>query len=163
MVETDAVAIQLNDILLKQNDLLTVILTEQRYIRETVTNRDWDRLDAAIHRIQLLTDEFSELEENRLNIIRSFTKNENLDIYQISHLFSKELRQSLLESFRMMRQKLAVSKIENDAISEYIRITKDFLQEVFDTAVPKARAAVYSNKGKITQTMPESIILDQLI
>ena len=163
MIETDAVAIELNKILAKQNDLLTVILTEQRLIRETVTKRDWDQLNAAIYRIQLLSDEFSDLEESRVHVIKSFTGNDTLDVYQIAHFFSNDLRQSLLENFRLMRQKLAVSKIENDSISEYIRVTKDFLQTVFDTAVPQARNTVYSNKGNIVKTLPESVILDQLL
>lgn len=163
MIETDAVAIELNKILAKQNDLLTVILTEQRLIRETVTKRDWEQLNAAIYRIQLLSDEFSVLEESRVQVIKSFTGNDTLDVYQISHFFSSDLRQSLLENFRLMRQKLAVSKIENDSISEYIRVTKDFLQTVFDTAVPQARNTVYSNKGNIVKTLPESVILDQLL
>lgn len=163
MIETDAVAIKLNEILIKQNEMLTVILAEQRLIREAVTNRDWERLDAAIHRIQVLSDEFTSLESERLTTVFNFIGNETLDVYQIAHLFSYDLRQTVLENFRMMRQKLAVSKIENDTISEYIRITKDFLQSVFDNAVPQARNTVYSAKGNIVKTMPESIILDQLM
>lgn len=163
MVETDAVAIELNDILTKQNGLLTEMLTEQRLIRETVTVRSWERLDAALYRIQKLGEEFSELEKTRVEKIRAFTGNENLDIYQIAHMFSPNLRQMLLESFRMMRQKLAVSKIENNSLSEYVRVAKKFLQEVLDTSVPQAGTTVYTNKGKVVKTAPGSMILDQVI
>lgn len=163
MIKSDAVALRLNDLLCKENELLNVILTEQRLIRETVKTREWSQLDAAIYRIQKMSDEFKNLESQRLNILYQFTGDESLDVYQISHMFSLDLRQSLLESFRLMRQKLAVSKIENDALSEYIRVTKDFLQGVFDSAVPQARNTLYSNKGKVVKSMPESLVLDQIM
>ena len=163
MIKSDAVALRLNDLLCKENELLNVILTEQRLIRETVKTREWAQLDAAIYRIQKVSDEFKNLETQRLEVLYQFTGDESLDIYQISHMFSLDMRQTLLESFRLMRQKLSVSKIENNALSEYIRVTKDFLQCVFDNAVPQARSTVYSNKGKVIKAMPDSLVLDRIM
>ena len=163
MVKSDAVALRLNDLLCKENELLNVILTEQRLIRESVKTREWAQLDASIYRIQKMSDEFKNLESQRLEVLYQFTGDESLDIYQISHMFSLDLRQTLLESFRLMRQKLSVSKIENNALAEYIRITKDFLQGIFDNAVPQARNTVYSNKGKVIKAMPDSLVLDQIM
>ena len=110
-----------------------------------------------------MAEEFKTLETQRLEVLYQFTGDESLDIYQISHMFSLDMRQTLLESFRLMRQKLSVSKIENNALSEYIRVTKDFLQGIFDNAVPQARNTVYSNTGKVIKAMPESLVLDQIM
>jgi len=163
MVKSDAVALRLNDLLCKENDLLNVILTEQRLIRSCVKTREWAQLDAAVYRIQKATDEFTSLENQRLEVLYQFTGYDSLDIYQISHMFSLDLRQTLLESFRLMRQKLAISKIENNALSEYIRVAKDFLQGVFDNAIPQARNTTYSNKGKVIKSMPDSLVLDRVM
>ena len=163
MNKTDSVAIEINDILVRENDLLNAILSEQRLIRETVTNRDWERLDNSIQRIQGLSEQFTQFEAYRAKLVFNFTGNEKLDIYQIAHLFSLDLRQTVLENFRLMKQKLAVSKIENDALSDYIRVTKDFLQGVFNNAVPQARNTVYSKKGRIVNAMPESVVLDRMM
>lgn len=163
MIKTDEAGLKINALLTKENELLTVILAEQRVLRETVKTREWNTLEATIYKIQLLSDQFNQLEATRSSVVQELVHDEDLDIYQIAHLFSSDLRQSLLENFRLMRQKLSVSKIENESISEYLRITKDFIQNVFDNAVPQSRNTVYSNKGTIVKPMPESVIVDQLL
>ncbi len=82
MVKSDAVALRLNDLLCKENELLNVILTEQRLIRESVKTREWAQLDASIYRIQKMSDEFKNLESQRLEVLYQFTGDESLDIYQ---------------------------------------------------------------------------------
>lgn len=110
-----------------------------------------------------MSEQFTKLEAYRSQLVCNFTGNETLDVYQIAHMFSLDLRQAVLENFRLMRQKLAVSKIENDALSDYIRVTKDFLQGVFNNAVPQARNTVYSKKGRLVNAMPESVVLDRMM
>ncbi|MGL4981654.1 MAG: hypothetical protein ACRC4W_02135 [Treponemataceae bacterium] len=162
MNTNDIIGLEMNELIMRQNNILTLILADQRLIRQAVVDRNWETLDQTIHKVQILSDEFESLENKRQQLLGQIDCESGKDIYQIAYMFSESVRQSLLENFRLMRQKLAVSKIENDSITDYVRITKGFLQGVFESVVPQRRSKVYSNSGKIVDTVPESVILNRL-
>ena len=64
------------------------------------------------------------------------------------------------ERLGQMRAKLLKCKIENQALSKYVNITKNFIQGVVDNALPQSRNKVYSKNGKIVQPQPQSIVLN---
>jgi hypothetical protein len=61
-----------------------------------------------------------------------------------------------------VKRKLIFSKIENDSLNTYIAITKNFLQGIFDTVVPTGRNTLYSRKGNLVRTSPDSMLVNTL-
>jgi len=58
-----------------------------------------------------------------------------------------------------MRSKLTKSKVENQALSKYLSITRGFVQGVIDTVIPQNK--VYTKKG-VVQSQPQSVVLNEL-
>jgi hypothetical protein len=73
------------------------------------------------------------------------------------------MRDEIKDIFHKIKQTLAASKIENEAINEYITVTKEFMQSVFDKVLPRRKNVVYSNKGSIVRNKPDSIIINTIM
>ena len=63
------------------------------------------------------------------------------------------------EKLGSMRSKLTKSKVENQALSKYLSITRGFVQGVIDTVIPQNK--VYTKKG-VVQSQPQSVVLNEL-
>ena len=141
----------LNSILEQQRAQLDLILAEQKKIRKDVTTRCWEELEAHIVTLNYLSQQFSVLEEERTKAYAEAKK----DAGGKDILLGNPL-------FHMVHQKLAASRVENDALNNYISVTRNFLQSVFDNVVPQRRNTLYSNKGKLVHSKPESLVLNTL-
>jgi hypothetical protein len=151
---------QLYNTLLSQNELLATMLVCQKAIREAVTQKNWESLESSMVTMNDLAAQFAVLEESREELCGYFNPENPNDMYAVSSKLSPVFKKPVIEIFHQVRQKLAVSKIENDSINEYIRITKDFLQGVFDNVIPQRRNTLYSRTGAILKSQPESLVLN---
>ena len=52
--------------------------------------------------------------------------------------------------------------MEKKTLNDYIKITTDFLQGVFDNVVPQRKATVYSRTGALVKNQPQSMILNMM-
>lgn len=154
-------------ILSSQNELLDSMIEQQKKIRAAVTAKDWSDLEELLCKVNEITDTFSELEVSRDSLCRSVcaaaAPNAVPDMYRAASCFPPEFRTPVMEMFHQVRRKLTVSKIENDALNDYIRITKNFLHGVFDSVIPKRRTTVYSRTGGVVRPMPESLVLNTVL
>ncbi len=150
-------------VLVAQSDVLGAIIVQQQIVRTAVTSKNWNQLQDSVNIVNHLTKEFIELEAKRSSECAKLNPNNPDDIFTIATKVNPELKSGILGMFHQVRQKLVVSKIENDAINEYIRITQDFLQEVFDNVLPQRRNKLYSSKGKVIKNRPKSVILDAIV
>mgnify|MGYP006974640767 FL=1 len=62
----------------------------------------------------------------------------------------------------IVRGKLVKSRTENKVLSEYINITKGFVQSIIDNALPQSRNKLYSRNGNIIQSQPQSVVVNTL-
>ena len=154
-------------ILSSQNELLDSMIDQQKKIRAAVTAKDWSDLEELLYKVNELTDSFSELEVSRDSICKSVcaacVPGSVPDMYRTACCFPAEFRTPVMEMFHQVRRTLTVSKIENDALNDYIRITKNFLQGVFDSVIPKRRNTVYSRSGNVVRPVPESLVLNTVL
>ncbi|MFI3257554.1 MAG: hypothetical protein R3Y36_04580 [Spirochaetales bacterium] len=149
--------------LLKQNDILDTIILRQKLVRVAVTNKNWQELQESMNIINTLADEFLKSEKKRIDLCLKLHPNKIDDIYAISDIVPVEFKKPILENFYQMKQKLLVSKVENSAINEYIRITQEFLQGIFDKVLPQRRNKLYASDGSVVNNQPKSIVLDTTI
>ncbi|MBR0031109.1 MAG: hypothetical protein IJP61_02310 [Treponema sp.] len=132
----------------KENKLLDKILELQTVLHQLVRDKKWETLNRDLDNLQIMSDQFVELEEER----------ESLSV-KINISQDREISPVLTQ----VRGKLQKSKIENHALNEYITTTRKFLQGVFDSVVPQRRNIVYSNKGEIVRPELKSLVIDQIL
>ena len=150
-------------ILLNQNAVLAEIITQQRILRTAVTAKDWKQVERAGFEVNALAERFSYLENERMQVFKQLCSEKPDDIFEVARDLPSAFRRPVIEAFHQVRQKLAVSKIENEALNEYIRITRNFLQEVFDSVLPQRRNTLYSSAGTVVKVQPESVVLNTII
>lgn len=137
----------LEQILSKENELLDKVLVEQAELRKAVHDKKWEKLMETVSNINMLADDFKKAESERERIARKQTE---------------EAKKAAMPLLAQVRGKLVKSKTENQALGDYITITRGFIQGILDEAVPQSRSKVYSRSGKIVHSQPASVVVNTL-
>ena len=147
-------ATELKNHLTKEETMLDSIIASQKQVRLFVTKRDWLSLENEMKSLEDKANDFMILEDER----NKLTEKATLEMGEETvNKISKE--EPLLKE---VKRKLIFSKIENDSLNTYIAITKNFLQGIFDTVVPTGRNTLYSRKGNLVRTSPDSMLVNTL-
>lgn len=132
-------------VLRREDELLNRILEEQHNLRDAVKTRQWDSLMQTISIVSMLADDFNSTDNER-NILEA-------DI-------SSQEASALLPLRTAVKTKLMRSKAASHALSEYIAITKSFVQQVMDDAADSESANVYNKDGRYSRGTPRSVLVD---
>lgn len=132
-------------ILVDEEEILDSLLTKQAALKKAVVEKDWNELTSNVSQINSLSDNFAHVDECR-DVLQDLLKTDELQPY--------------FEKLRTLRSKLLKFKIENQSLSKYINITRDFIQEVVGNAFPESGTKVYSKTGQIVQKQPQSVVLN---
>src|SRR5574344_457183 len=97
-----------------ENKILDTLLENQSALRLAGHNRDWSDLMDIISEINLLADSFKKIEFEREKVMESTGKQ----------------TQAVLDKIAEVRGKLVRSRTENKALSDYISITRGFIQGI---------------------------------
>lgn len=131
-----------------ENVLLDKILEQQSVIHISVKEKKWDVLQESMSKLQNLSDCFVSLEKKRESLSAGKNMAQDLEVAPV---------------LSQVRGKLQKSKVENNALSEYVSVTRKFLANVFDTVVPQRRNTLYSKSGAIVKPELNSLVLNQLM
>ena len=134
-------------ILEDENNLLEHIAEEQGALRLAVEKKNWNALMTSISEINLMSDAFKTLDSRREKLQKSIDRAE-LTSYS--------------EVLLNLRSKLLKCKAENKAFASYVNISRSFIQQVVEKALPQARNKNYSRTGHIVQPQPQSVVVNQL-
>ena len=132
-------------ILDEQDKILDLLIVKQAEMKFAVTEKSWEKLSEIIPCINKIYEDFAEKDSVR-------------DCLQ-DNIKSAELK-SFSEKITNLRSKLLKCKIENQALTKYVNITKEFIQGIVENALPQTGSKVYSNKGKILHPQPQSVVVD---
>ena len=132
-------------ILEKEEGILDELVKAQNQLRKAVTEKNWESLTKIINNINTVSGNFLEADAEREDI-QDMMKMDEVKPY--------------FERLGNMRAKLLKCKIENQALSKYVNITKNFIQGVVEDALPQSGNKVYSKTGKIVQPQPQSVVLN---
>ena len=133
------------EILEKEEVILDELVKAQNQLRKAVTEKNWESLTKIINTINTVSGNFLEADSKR---------EELQDMMKIDEV------RPYFERLGNMRAKLLKCKIENQALSKYVNITKNFIQGVVEDALPQSGNKVYSKTGKIVQPQPQSVVLN---
>ena len=132
-------------ILKEENEVITEVLECQKVMKNSVDKKNWTSLLDVMSRINLLRDRFNSRDEERAKAAVQKTED------------SEEERNLLCE----IRGKLVKSRTENKVLSEYINITRGFIQGILDEAFPQNKNTVYTRKGYAQKLQPESVVVSR--
>ena len=133
------------EILEKEEGILDELVKSQNQLRKAVTEKNWESLTKIINTINTVSADFLEADAQR---------------EELQDMMKMDEVKPYFERLGNMRAKLLKCKIENQALSKYVNITKNFIQGVVDDALPQSRSKVYSKNGKIVQPQPQSVVLN---
>ena len=132
-------------VLAEEENLLDRLTEKQQMLRKAITEKDWESLVGHINEVNLISDDFQ-----KFDIRRDEIQNE---------LKTEELKPHY-ERLGRLRTKLLKCKVENQVISNYVNVTREFIAEVVEKALPQTRNKNYTKYGTITQPEPASVLVD---
>ena len=127
--------------------ILANIENSQKKLRDAVFKRDWAALETELITCNALTSSLAEIEKYRIECVKILPPEERSN-------------SELQNGTTLLRKKLIEIKIKNDALNRYVCLRRDFLQTVFDNALPARRNCTYSRSGSVMRNEPERIVLD---
>ncbi|GMO59482.1 MAG: hypothetical protein Ta2A_05390 [Treponemataceae bacterium] len=127
--------------------ILANIDSAQKKVRDAVCKRDWAALESELITCNALASSLAEIEKHRIESMQTIPQAERQN---------DELQNGILT----LRKKLLEAKIKNDALNRYVSARRDFLQTIFDTALPARRNCTYSRTGSVMRNEPERLVLD---
>lgn len=133
-------------ILKQENYFISSVMESQKRFRTAINEKNWSALMDESNSINLFMNNFNELDKKRENASKLGVK------------YDAETC-SLLSS---VRSKLLKVRIENKALSDYVDITKKFVQGIIDTALPQSRNRLYCKTGMI-KDQPQSVVVSMSI
>ena len=136
---------EFEQILSREEQILDELVKNQNSLRKAVTEKNWESLTKIINNINTISSDFLDADTER-EVIQDMMK-----IDEVKPYFGR---------LAQMRSKLLKCKIENQALSKYVNITKNFIQGVVEEALPQSGNKVYSKTGKIVQPQPQSVVLN---
>ena len=132
-------------VLAEEENLLDCLTDKQKMLRKAITDKDWEGLTGHINEVNLISDSFHKFDLRRDEI------QEQLKTEQIKPYF---------ERLGRLRTKLLKCNVENQVISNYVNVTREFIAEVVEKALPQTRNKNYTKYGTITQPEPASVLVD---
>ena len=133
------------NILAEEENLLDCLTEKQKTLRKAVTDKNWECLVNLISEVNLISDSFHKFDIRRDEI------QEQLKTEEIKPYFERLSR---------LRTKLLKCKVENQVISNYVNVTKEFIAQVVEKAIPQTRNKNYTKYGTITQPEHASVLVD---
>ena len=132
-------------VLAEEENLLDCLTEKQKFLRKAVMDKNWEDLVGLINEVNLISDSFQKFDIRR-DEIQEKLKTEELKPY--------------FERLGRLRTKLLKCKVENQVISNYVNVTREFIAEVVEKAPPQTRNKNYTKYGTITQSEPASVLVD---
>ena len=132
-------------VLAEEENLLDILTEKQKVLRKAITEKDWESLTGHINEVNLISDSFQKFDLRR-DEIQDQLKTDELKPY--------------FERLGRLRTKLLKCKVENQVISNYVNVTREFIAEVVEKALPQTRNKNYTKYGTITQTQPASVLVN---
>ena len=133
------------NVLAEEENLLDRLTEKQGMLRKAITEKNWESLVGHINEVNLISDSFHNFDIRR-DEIQQQLKTEEIKPY--------------FERLGRLRTKLLKCKVENQVISNYVNVTREFIAEVVEKALPQTRNKNYTKYGTITQPQTASVLVD---
>ena len=141
----EALLNEYSTVLAEEENLLDRLAEKQVVLRKAITDKDWECLTGYINEVNVISDSFQKFDVRRDEI------QNQLKTEEIKPFFDRLSR---------LRTKLLKCKVENQVISNYVNVTREFIAEVVEKALPQTHNKNYTKYGTITQSQPASVLVN---
>ncbi len=132
-------------ILAEEEVILDKLTEKQAILRQAVVDKSWENLVDLISEVNQLSDSFQHFDFRRDQIQEQLKTNELLPY---------------VKTLSRLRTKLLKCKVSNQVISNYVNVTRQFIAEVVEKALPQSRNKNYTKNGTITGMQTSSVLVD---
>ena len=132
-------------ILKNEDKILDELKDKQSLMRRALTEKNWDELLKCMDSVNSLFADFQEFDVRRDEIQQQLGRDELKPFFEV---------------LASMRSKLLKCRVENQVISNYVNVTRKFIAEVVEKALPQSRNKNYTKTGVLTQPQTSSVLVD---
>lgn len=141
----------------RECEILDRILEKGNDIREPLKTRDWENLQSRMNGVKRLSAEFELLEQERSNCFKTlvdmFAFPGKATIYDLSGRLQKEMKDSILASYRGLKIKILRYRLYISSVGIYAKTNNNILRKVLETLFPEKKGTIYTEKGNTRSTM----------
>ena len=132
-------------ILKNEDKLLSTLSQKQAELRTILQKKDWSTLTSLMAEINQLSEDFQKMDSRREELQKYLPPRDVKSFYEI---------------LGGLRSKLLKCKLENQVISNYVSVTRQFIADVVEKALPQTHNKNYTKDGTITQMHAQSVLVD---
>jgi hypothetical protein len=134
--------------LAEEHRLLDGILVAQQQVRQAVRDKNWENLENTLYSMDSFADNFAATEIEREGLFARL---------------SDEDKREMKGELDALRHKLEASRIENEALNKYLKVTSSFLDGILDSIIPSRRNRLYSRSGALVEKPEHHVVLDTVM
>ena len=162
---------KMENILKSQISLIDKIYAVQKKVYADVLHRDWESTREQMNILDEISCQFSEEDKRLAMLIREINQtcsdqssaNEtNLTVEQAIKVFSQKSQVLLLHLYKTLREKVFLSKIENDVFNNYIDHARGLVNGVFDVVSHNRSGQTYTRTGVKAEADISNLVVNRV-
>lgn len=147
-----------------QTSLIDSIYELQRSVYDLVLKRDWENAKKMMGEIDEFSEKFILAEKKLIAIMGESTfetqKNNNLE--NLIDSFLEPNRSKLKNIYKTLKEKVLLSKIENDVFNSYLEHAQILLKGVFELVSEDRSGQTYTRTGEKADSDLSNVLVDRV-
>lgn len=162
----------IENILNEQIATVDEIFSIQKEMYENVVARDWLESEKKIRTIDTFSKKFLELDKKNFDIITRLggesvlqdeEQEEKIDFLMFTHNLDNVSRKRLENLYKILKEKIRSSKIENEVFSCYVNHAQTLVTGIMDIISEERNGKCYTRNGYHVNADITSLVLNQTI
>jgi hypothetical protein len=149
----------------RQTALFEIIIAEEVSMRESIRDRDWERLAKSLKTVEALEGEIKVIEENRSALFSSLLEDAEVGpesgFYVWAVTLPEALRDEITETYRVLKYRALAARVSGAGIATYLTETRRLLGSIMEELFPQKRARIYDRRGVRREPEMRSVVLDK--
>lgn len=146
------ISVQMESILRRQITLMDAIYVLQRKVYNFVLKKDWDNTKQGMTDLDTLSERFRLADQNLCALITESSVNPedadaNKTLDDVLSKLSIDERSKVTVLFKTLKEKVALSKIENNVFNTYLEHSRALLGGLFETVFDEPTGQTYTSTG----------------
>jgi len=135
---------EISELLQAEIGIISRIYDVQKALHEKVIDKDWNETKSSLLKINGLVAEFSNLDKKLNNYVASYGQDSVFVLAQCAEISERKVLTSLCAK---LKQKLTLSKYENEAFNTYVAHAQNLAQGVVDSLQEATSGSSYCFNG----------------
>lgn len=158
-------------VLKAQIALMDNIYRLQRKVYDNVLHRDWENTKEGMNSLDELSEQFT-IEDKKLAMLldeanktyagKTEETEEALDLEEVIKHFSGRSQAILLNLYKTLKEKVFLSKIENDVFNNYVDHARSLVNGVFDVVAHNRSGQTYTRTGVKADSDVSNLVINRV-